>query len=52
VATIARGDHTACAAPSQQWTAGNQVTDGFAFHPTALGHQVMAKMILKALKKA
>lgn len=46
-----RGDHTACAAPAQQWTAGNQVTDGFAYHPTALGHEVMAKMIIKALKR-
>ena len=46
-----KGDHTACAKPSQQWTAGHEVTDGFAYHPTALGHRVMAKMIIKALKK-
>jgi len=48
----ARGDHTACATPSQQWTAGHEIADGFAYHPTALGHEVMAKMIIKALKKA
>lgn len=47
----ARGDHTACAAPSQQWTAGHEIADGFAYHPTALGHEVMAKMIIKALNK-
>jgi lysophospholipase L1-like esterase len=45
----ARGDHTACAPESARWTAGYTVTDGFAFHPTALGHQAMAKMIIKEL---
>jgi lysophospholipase L1-like esterase len=45
-----RGDHTACAPESTRWTAGNQVTDGFAYHPTALGHQKMAALIGKALK--
>ncbi|MSO79047.1 MAG: SGNH/GDSL hydrolase family protein [Acidimicrobiia bacterium] len=48
---VARGDHTGCAPASQQWTAGNIAEDGFAYHPTALGHQVMAKMIIKALNK-
>jgi hypothetical protein len=46
------GDHTVCAPPSQQWTAGAKYvfgTTGFAHHPTALGHKVMAKMIIKAL---
>jgi lysophospholipase L1-like esterase len=43
------GDHTACAVPSQRWTAGHRAEDGFAYHPTALGHQVMADMIVKAL---
>jgi lysophospholipase L1-like esterase len=46
---VARGDHTGCAPPSQRWTAGHIPDDGFAYHPTALGHQVMAKMIIKAL---
>jgi lysophospholipase L1-like esterase len=46
---VARGDHTGCASPSQRWTAGNVADNGFAYHPTALGHQVMAKMIIKAL---
>ncbi len=45
-----RGDHTACASAGQQWTAGKEATDGFAYHPTALGHQKMAALIGKALK--
>jgi lysophospholipase L1-like esterase len=48
---VQRGDHTACASESKRWTAGNQVTDGFAYHPTALGHQEMATLITKALKR-
>jgi lysophospholipase L1-like esterase len=44
-----RGDHTACAPASKQWTAGKEVTDGFAYHPTALGHQKMAALIGKAV---
>jgi lysophospholipase L1-like esterase len=46
------GDHTACAPPSQRWTAGAKYVfgvTGFAHHPTALGHKVMAQMIIKAL---
>lgn len=46
------GDHTACAPPLQQWTAGAKYVfgvTGFAYHPTALGHRAMAKMIIKAL---
>jgi len=46
---VARGDHTGCAPSSQRWTAGHIPDDGFAYHPTALGHQIMAKMIIKAL---
>jgi lysophospholipase L1-like esterase len=46
---VARGDHTGCAPPSQRWTAGHIPDDGFAYHPTALGHQIMAKMIIQAL---
>jgi hypothetical protein len=49
---IVPGDHTACGAPSQRWTAGSKYTfgvTGFAYHPTALGHRVMAQMIIKAL---
>ena len=45
----AAGDHTACAPESKRWAAGNPVTDGFAYHPTALGHQKMAALISKAL---
>jgi lysophospholipase L1-like esterase len=45
----ARGDHTGCAPEDERWTAGATVTDGFAFHPTALGHRVMSTMIAAAL---
>jgi hypothetical protein len=45
-----RGDHTACAPESKRWTAGKDVTDGFAYHPTALGHVEMAALITKALR--
>ena len=44
------GDHSACGPEASQWTAGREVTDGFAFHPTALGHQEMTTSISKALK--
>jgi lysophospholipase L1-like esterase len=46
------GDHTVCAKPSQEWTQGAKYVfgvTGFAHHPTALGHKVMAQMIIKAL---
>ncbi len=46
------GDHTVCAPPSQEWTQGAKYVfglTGFAHHPTALGHKVMAQMIIKAL---
>jgi lysophospholipase L1-like esterase len=46
---VAKGDHTGCAPAAQRWTAGHVPDDGFAYHPTALGHQVMAAMIAKAL---
>ncbi len=49
------GDHTACASSSsQRWTAGSKYVfgvTGFAYHPTALGHKVMAQMIIKALRR-
>ena len=44
-----KGDHTACAPESTRWAAGKDVTDGFAYHPTALGHQKMAALIAKSL---
>jgi lysophospholipase L1-like esterase len=47
---VRRGDHTACAPESKRWTAGKEVTDGFAYHPTALGHVEMAALIGKALR--
>jgi lysophospholipase L1-like esterase len=43
--------HTACG-PGAHWTAGLNPTNSFPYHPTELGHQVMAKMILAALHKA
>jgi hypothetical protein len=47
-----RGDHTACAPASTQWAAGHVVPDGsgFPYHPTPLGHEVMATLIIKALR--
>jgi len=46
------GDHTACAPAPQRWTAGYKVApgEGFAYHPTALGHEEMAKLIEQALQ--
>ena len=46
------GDHTACAPAAERWTAGYKVApgEGFAYHPTALGHEQMAKMIEQALQ--
>src|SRR4051794_1766104 len=46
---VAPGDHTGCAPVADRWTAGHTPDDGFAYHPTALGHQVMADMVTKAL---
>ena len=44
-----RGPHRVPRRESKRWAAGNPVTDGFAYHPTALGHQKMAALISKAL---
>jgi lysophospholipase L1-like esterase len=46
---VAAGDHTGCAPADRRWTAGAVADDGFAYHPTALGHEVMAQMIEDAL---
>jgi lysophospholipase L1-like esterase len=46
---VAPGDHTGCAAPSERWTAGRVADDGFAYHPTALGHEAMAQLIVDQL---
>ncbi len=46
---VAPGDHTGCASESQRWVAGHVAPGGFPYHPTALGHQVMADMIFTAL---
>ena len=46
---VAPGDHTGCASQSERWAAGHEGPDGFPYHPTALGHQVMADLIVKAL---
>ena len=42
-------DHTGCAPASQRWTAGNDAPDGTPYHPTALGHEVMAALVIDAL---
>ena len=44
------GDHTGCAPEEDRWVAGAVADDGFAFHPTALGHRVMAEMIGAVLR--
>ena len=46
------GDHTVCGAPSERWAAGYKVAPGagFAYHPTALGHEEMAALIEQALQ--
>jgi lysophospholipase L1-like esterase len=48
---VVPGDHTVCAAASARWTNGYTVPTGagFAYHPTALGHQEMAKLVEQAL---
>ncbi|OAA25208.1 lysophospholipase L1-like esterase [Frankia sp. EI5c] len=45
------GDHTACGPESARWTNGYTVPegDGFAYHPTAVGHRAMADLIKEAL---
>jgi lysophospholipase L1-like esterase len=45
-------DHTACAPAAERWTAGYKVApgEGFAYHPTVLGHQEMAKLIEQAVQ--
>ena len=45
----ASGDHTACAPTSQRWMAGLVPDDGFGYHPTAIGHEVMADMVTDEL---
>jgi lysophospholipase L1-like esterase len=46
------GDHTDCAPPPERWTAGYKVApgEGLAYHPTALGHEEMAKLVERALQ--
>ena len=39
-------DHTGCAPPDRRWTAGNEAPGGTPFHPTALGHEVMADLVI------
>jgi lysophospholipase L1-like esterase len=43
------GDHTGCADASMQWTSPLAAVNSFPYHPTALGHEVMAGEILNAL---
>lgn len=48
---VVPGDHTVCGAASARWTNGYTVAKGagFAYHPTALGHQEMATLVEQAL---
>jgi GDSL-like Lipase/Acylhydrolase family len=43
------GNHTGCAPTSAQWASGLSAPNGFPYHPTPLGHEVMAGEILTAL---
>lgn len=45
------GDHTGCAPPEERWADGNVAEDGFAYHPTALGHEVMADLVEDVLSR-
>lgn len=42
-------DHTGCAPASQRWVAGFDAPEGTPYHPTALGHEVMADLVIDAL---
>jgi lysophospholipase L1-like esterase len=46
------GDHTGCAPEDQRWAAGKEAPGGFPYHPTALGHDAMTKLILDALGRS
>jgi lysophospholipase L1-like esterase len=41
--------HGPCAPVKKRWVAGNNPTNGAAYHPTALGHREMARLVEKAL---
>lgn len=43
------GNQTGCAAPTMQWASPLNAVNSFPYHPTALGHEVMAGEILSAL---
>lgn len=45
----AAGDHSACAAGDDQWIDGQAATTGFPYHPTAAGHEAMARLTIEAL---
>ena len=44
-------DHGVCAASGPRWVAGNQPTEGVAFHPTAAGHAAMADLVVAAVQQ-
>jgi lysophospholipase L1-like esterase len=41
--------HGPCANGTNKWVAGLLATNGFAYHPTAAGHQEMARLVEQAL---
>jgi lysophospholipase L1-like esterase len=41
--------HGPCAQGARRWIAGQVPTNGFEYHPTAAGHQEMARLVEKAL---
>jgi hypothetical protein len=42
--------HGPCAPDTERWVAGQVAADGFAYHPTARGHEAMAELVLAALR--
>jgi lysophospholipase L1-like esterase len=41
--------HSPCSPSDERWVAWLKYTNGFSYHPTALGHQVMASLVLDTL---
>jgi hypothetical protein len=44
------GDHGPCAGPEDAWVDGRTATTGFMYHPTAAGHEAMARLVTEELR--
>ena len=44
------GDHGPCAGPEDAWVDGHTATTGFMYHPTAAGHEAMARLVTEELR--